>query len=60
MLGNRAYDIVLVASNVPEARGLVTRGPYRLVRHPIYLGEYVGRAGLTVRARSWYLAGSSE
>src|ERR671925_1308204 len=28
-------------SIVPEARGLVTSGPYRLVRHPIYLGEIV-------------------
>ena len=25
----------------PEARGLVTTGAYRLVRHPIYLGEFV-------------------
>lgn len=32
----------------PEARGLVTRGPYRLVRHPIYLGEMVAGLGLVL------------
>jgi protein-S-isoprenylcysteine O-methyltransferase Ste14 len=35
---------------LPEARGLVRRGPYRLVRHPVYLGEIVALAGLTVAA----------
>jgi protein-S-isoprenylcysteine O-methyltransferase Ste14 len=30
----------------PEVRGLVTRGPYRLVRHPVYLGECVSALGL--------------
>jgi len=33
---------------LPEARGLVTRGPYRLVRHPVYLGEIVACAGLAL------------
>jgi protein-S-isoprenylcysteine O-methyltransferase Ste14 len=33
---------------LPEARGLVTRGPYRLVRHPVYLGEILALLGLTV------------
>jgi len=37
---------------LPEARGLVTRGPYRLVRHPIYLGELVGAAGLVLASPS--------
>jgi protein-S-isoprenylcysteine O-methyltransferase Ste14 len=30
----------------PEVRGLVLRGPYRLVRHPVYLGEFVSAIGL--------------
>jgi protein-S-isoprenylcysteine O-methyltransferase Ste14 len=33
---------------LPEARGLVTRGPYRLVRHPVYLGEIAALVGLAV------------
>jgi protein-S-isoprenylcysteine O-methyltransferase Ste14 len=35
-------------SVLPEARGLVVRGPYRFVRHPVYLGEIVMFAGLTL------------
>lgn len=35
-------------SLVPEARGLVTSGPYRLVRHPIYLGEILAGLGLVL------------
>jgi protein-S-isoprenylcysteine O-methyltransferase Ste14 len=30
----------------PEVRGLVLRGPYRLVRHPVYLGEGISALGL--------------
>ena len=32
----------------PEARGLVTRGPYRWIRHPIYLGHILGGFGLVI------------
>jgi protein-S-isoprenylcysteine O-methyltransferase Ste14 len=35
---------------LPEARGLVQRGPYRLVRHPVYLGEITALVGLTIAA----------
>jgi protein-S-isoprenylcysteine O-methyltransferase Ste14 len=37
---------------LPEARGLVTSGPYRVVRHPVYLGEIGACAGLAIAAPS--------
>ena len=37
---------------LPEARGLVMRGPYRFVRHPVYLGEITAVAGLFLAAPS--------
>src|SRR5204863_7942272 len=37
---------------LPEARGLVTRGAYRVVRHPVYLGEIAACAGLALAAPS--------
>jgi protein-S-isoprenylcysteine O-methyltransferase Ste14 len=41
---------------LPEARGLVTRGPYRLVRHPVYVGELGVCAGLVMGApTAWNL-----
>lgn len=38
-----------------DARGLVARGPYRVVRHPLYLGELTNLAGLVVGSRQWVL-----
>lgn len=37
---------------LPEARGLVTTGPYRLIRHPVYLGEIGACVGLAIAAPS--------
>lgn len=36
----------------PEARGLVARGPYRWVRHPLYLGEISASLGVVMAAFS--------
>ncbi len=36
-------------SMIPEARRLVMKGPYALVRHPLYAAELVGFAGLAMQ-----------
>lgn len=41
-------------SIVPEARVLKTTGPYRLVRHPIYLGQFVAQAGVWLCFATWH------
>lgn len=38
---------------LPACRGVVTRGPYRVVRHPIYLGYLVGHVGFLLVNFSW-------
>ena len=35
-------------SMLPEARRLVTNGPYSVIRHPLYLGEAIALAGVTL------------
>jgi protein-S-isoprenylcysteine O-methyltransferase Ste14 len=35
-------------SVIPQARAVVSTGPYRLVRHPLYLGEIVATLGLAI------------
>jgi protein-S-isoprenylcysteine O-methyltransferase Ste14 len=40
-------------SIVPEARRLVTGGPYKLSRHPVYLGEIVTAIGINLATAGW-------
>lgn len=43
----RAFSITV------EARELVTRGPYRFIRHPVYAGEIVTAAAVALWRFSW-------
>jgi protein-S-isoprenylcysteine O-methyltransferase Ste14 len=36
-------------SIIPEARGLVTSGPYAFVRHPLHIGEFVVLFGIALQ-----------
>lgn len=40
-------------SIIPEARRLVTGGPYGLSRHPVYLGEIATAVGVNVATAGW-------
>jgi protein-S-isoprenylcysteine O-methyltransferase Ste14 len=40
-------------SIIPEARRLVTGGPYSFSRHPVYLGEIVTAIGINLATAGW-------
>jgi len=44
-------------SVIAQARGVADRGPYRLVRHPLYAGEIVSALGLALAAGTVAAAG---
>lgn len=48
-----ALDLGRSLSILPEARVLVTHGIYRVIRHPLYLGEGVAFLGVLAAFRSW-------
>jgi len=38
---------------LPAQRGIVTAGPYRIVRHPIYFGYLIGHVGFLLANFNW-------
>ena len=44
-------------SILPEARKLVAAGPYRIIRHPLYLAEFVSTLGIMLQFRQPWAAG---
>ena len=40
-------------SIIPQARAVVRRGPYRVVRHPLYTGELVAALGIVLLNPGW-------
>ncbi len=45
------YSLSVLGKNlsiIPQARSLVQGGPYRLVRHPVYLGELITLFGIVI------------
>ena len=62
LLGNYLCIVVLLnlgrsLSIMAEARRLVTSGPYRLIRHPLYFAEEIAFIGVFLQFRSWLAAG---
>jgi protein-S-isoprenylcysteine O-methyltransferase Ste14 len=55
IIGGTAFAVCAVLvlarsiSLMPEARRLITWGPYTLVRHPLYLGEMVATLGVALQ-----------
>lgn len=45
-------------SVAPDDRGLINRGPYRIIRHPMYAGEILSYLGLCLAVpliRNWFV-----
>ena len=47
---------VWAAGHLDKGREITRSGPYRFVRHPLYLGSAILGAGFIVAARNWWVA----
>jgi protein-S-isoprenylcysteine O-methyltransferase Ste14 len=61
LIGGGAFSLYAVAtlgrcfSVLADARAVISNGPYRLVRHPLYLGELATMLGFVVASRDLVL-----
>jgi protein-S-isoprenylcysteine O-methyltransferase Ste14 len=47
---------IWASGHIDKGREVTRSGPYRFVRHPLYLGSAVMGAGFIVAAHSWWVA----
>lgn len=47
---------IWAAGHVEKSREVTRSGPYRLTRHPLYLGSSIIGAGMAIAAASWIVA----
>jgi protein-S-isoprenylcysteine O-methyltransferase Ste14 len=48
---------IWAAGHLDKGREITRSGPYRFVRHPLYLGSALMGLGFIVAARNWWVAG---
>lgn len=48
---------IWAAGHLEKSREVTTSGPYRYMRHPLYVGSAIMAAGFVVAAHSWVVAG---
>ena len=48
---------IWAAGHLEKGREVTTSGPYRVTRHPLYLGSAVIGLGLVIAAASWWVGG---
>jgi len=47
---------IYAAGFIHKNKQLATTGPYALVRHPLYLGNFLIMLGFTIAAANWYVS----
>ncbi|HXT71709.1 MAG TPA: isoprenylcysteine carboxylmethyltransferase family protein [Vicinamibacterales bacterium] len=47
---------IWAAGHIEKSREVTRSGPYRFVRHPLYLGSSIMALGFVVAARNWWCA----
>jgi protein-S-isoprenylcysteine O-methyltransferase Ste14 len=48
---------IWAAGHIEKGREITTSGPYRFVRHPLYLGSAIIGVGFAAASRSWVVTG---